>query len=871
VRIIDVQVSSGGEMSKFAAMLAAAAAIILSASPALAELGTNNPPDQQLLTQRAQEAGCDTSTTPPSCPSGSANVFNSGTFDVAVPPAGTLFRPAERAPRNTFGAVGAFMLGNGLTESALNALVYPSTTSSEMDALVEGLQFFSMFHTPGEGGAPNLNGIGPINNQPACLGCHLNSADAISSPGLLQGLNCNQTPPSVSSTCSNVSNVTRAGRSTPTNFEVTSLDPATGGGVAPDILVTPDTLDVNPGKTAAFTTFGNFDPCPTVTNAVTGLPGGCDAAGNPTGIGFFDPLDGATNNILTNQTAQPFGGLVQHHRPAGPECIAKPLPPVAFDADLNGTLVPSVGAFHRSVGQRAGPPYIGRGLMEAVPTVNITANGVNVNPTTAPEAENGKSSLGSFATLLCPSASGGCIAGTANMIPRNVTLNTITSPVPGETITGFVGGVGRFGLRANGVEILQFVDGGLQGELSFTYNLFPNEITFPTLFPGGVMEAPEPLECAMALSETFGQPASVLPPPLTPMPVDVSKFEVHLSTPFSIRNLLRNTAPPEFGAALLDVLRAAIRSNPLLQNVSWQPESEQAQVKRGAELFGIDLVAFANRTIGTPMQAGGDGRDDHAINQADRKLNCVGCHTPIQMTGESPAALFPPPNGDDVGAEHLSYVWAPIFSDLLIHHMPVIDAERDLQVQSGLQPLPRDPLVISRVAGFRFFKTFDLQRNLADDTFTNQKASADGSQFRTAPLMGIGRIGPPFLHDARVYLSNQSVSSTPAGTVTTNRGQTNAPLVVRSVDDALLGAIELHDLPAPDDENTPRLPGAGCPVPPNGDSNIDYGSSPAAVICPPYNSATSQSNRSDAAEVIYRFRQLSPDDQQAVIEFLKQL
>jgi hypothetical protein len=205
-----------------------------------------------------------------------------------------------------------------------------------MDALVEGLRFFTAFHTAAQG-------LGPLNNQRACLGCHLNAADAVSSPGLLQGLNCNRTPPSVSSTCSNVSNVTRAGRSTPTNFEITSLNPATGGGAAPDILVTPDTFDVDPGKTAAFTTFGDFDPCPMVTNALTGLPGGCDAASNPTGIGFFDPLDGATENILTNKTAQPFGGLVQHHWPAGPDCITKPLPPVRFDADLNGTLVPSVG------------------------------------------------------------------------------------------------------------------------------------------------------------------------------------------------------------------------------------------------------------------------------------------------------------------------------------------------------------------------------------------------------------------------------------------------------------------------------------------------------------------------------------------------
>jgi hypothetical protein len=104
----------------------------------------------------------------------------------------------------------------------------------------------------------------------------------------------------------------------------------------------------------------------------------------------------------------------------------------------------------------------------------------------------------------------------------------------------------------------------------------------------------------------------------------------------------------------------------------------------------------------------------------------------------------------------------------------------------------------------RFVDTFDLPRNLADDTFTNAKASAEGSEFRTAPLMGLGRIGPPFLHDARVYLSNETVKSTPAGTVTTNRQQTNAALVVDSVDDAILAAIELHDLPAPDDRNTPK-------------------------------------------------------------------
>ena len=62
-----------------------------------------------------------------------------------------------------------------------------------------------------------------------------------------------------------------------------------------------------------------------------------------------------------------------------------------------------------------------------------------------------------------------------------------------------------------------------------------------------------------------------------------------------------------------------------------------------------------------------DGRDPNAINQQDRLLNCVGCHTPTQATGESPS---------EVEARHLSFVWAPIFSDLLIHEMPEISPER---------------------------------------------------------------------------------------------------------------------------------------------------------------------------------------------------
>jgi hypothetical protein len=320
---------------------------------------------------------------------------------------------------------------------------------------------------------------------------------------------------------------------------------------------------------------------------------------------------------------------------------------------------------------------------------------------------------------------------------------------------------------------------------------------------------------------------------------------------------MRNVAPPEFGDVLLSLLR-----NPKERR---DEDNLAGKVQRGAQLFGIDLVAFAHRTVGGGMTATDDGLDLNAINQDDRKLNCVGCHTPIQRTGQSPAANFSPEtNPTEVGAKHLSNVWAPIFSDLLLHKMPVIEAERFLQTKDHLQPLPRDVVVISR-SSWGSFPTTDLPRNLADDTFSNQKGAADGSEFRTAPLMGLGTIGPPFLHDGRVYLNVLTEATNPAGTVTTNRNVTNAPLVVRTLDDALLAAVELHDLPAPDDENTPETQGAGCPVPP--ETNLDYGPSPKDVICP----AIDSDHRSDAREVIYRFRKLSPDDQQALIEFLKQL
>jgi hypothetical protein len=860
--------------------LMTAAAIAVSVIPASAELGTNVPPndDTTLLMQREMEVGCDTSTTPPTCPPASANLFDSGIFDVPVPGSDQPYSPAGRVQRDKFGVVGPFMLKNGLQEQLpdldpLGALVYPGTSDADKEKLAEGMTFFTMFHTPGEG-------LGPLNNQPACIGCHLNAADAVKSRGLLQGQGC-QTPDFV---CTNVSLVTRAARSTLTNFNPdtggTALDPTSGGGRAPNENVV-DLIETvfGPGRTAAFTTFGNFSP------TLTDNGGGPANTTLDHSVGCFDPLDGSLTPsgvvgsphtcVLDDTTVplpvQAFGGFVQHVRPGGfvldqlppPFCDRKPLPPLSFDMELPNGNSGNPNNFRRSVGERAGPPYIGRGLMEAVPTNDILYFAANASdfgataPSPDPQRANGKPS--SVTTLLGCSSTG-CISGNANMIPRTFARNT-SGPNAG-TDTGSVGGVGRFGLRANGVEILQFAVGGLQGELSFTSLFNPREINFPTLFPGGTTTAPEPEDtCLPAVSQ-----------PLDPtQPIDLNKLEVHLSEPFSERNFIRNTAPPEFGDALIDVLEDALSHN---SEKVQQGNRKAPMVKRGAELFGIDLVAFANRTMGGPMQAGGDRRDDNAINQADRKLNCVGCHIPIRRTGQSPAAL----TSSGVGSANLSYKWAPIFSDQLLHHMPVISGERE--TTNGL---PRDVVVITRASlprsaqrsddddpgqskgGKVIFDTLDLPRNLADDTFSNAKATAEGSQFRTAPLMGLGRIGTPMLHDGRVYLSRDTVDTTPAGTVTTNSRVTNAPLVVRSLDDALLAAIELHDLPAPGgDASTPI--GGGCPVPQT--NNV---TETAAEVCPPYDTLTSQTNRSDAREVIYRFRRLPPEDQQAVIEFLKQL
>ena len=641
-------------------------------------------------------------------------------------------RPVERVPRAMFAEVGPAPL----KASDVPVFGYPSLNDEEKKSLMEGMTFFTTEHTAAEG-------LGPVNNQKRCMGCHLSADDGI--PGVL-----------------NVSShISRAARSTPTNFRYTAFNPATGGGRAADNL---DAV-TNTGKTAAFTIFGDFSPSG----------------------GTFEPLLN-------------FNGFVQHTRPSLDACRPDPILPIEVDPVLRGGIDPATGlspiGLRRAVGERAGPPYIGRGLMEAIPAENITAND---DPS---DARDHNSSLRTTATRFneCP---GDCISGRHNENTSN---------------QAFVGGdpvvrLGRFGLRAAGPTVLQFITGGIQGELGFTTELTPQEPNNPANIgvPGCEDKVPDP--------------------------------EIPVSAVLSCRQFVRLTAPPEFGDVLLSILRS---NDP---NAPRAAGSAEAQVQRGAQLFGIDLVAFADRMISGKMAVGGeDGRDKNAINQLDRGLNCAGCHTPVHTTGKSPAAI---------GGRHLSNVYAPIFSDLLLHEGPEVTPER-------IASTPRDPVVIVRNG----YNTFDLPRNLVDDALVGLQGLANGKEFRTPPLMGIGKVGPPFLHDARVFLSKFTRDTYPAGTVYSNSEVTNAPLAIRTFDDALRAVIEMHDLPAPDDDKTPA--GGGCPVPPGRRAGEIRYSGPDD-ICPPYTSAVSQRNRSESREVIRRFRSLSPADQQAVIEFLKQI
>lgn len=294
----------------------------------------------------------------------------------------------------------------------------------------------------------------------------------------------------------------------------------------------------------------------------------------------------------------------QTNNPNYPSPLANLNPPLSAANPANGS-VPLPGApFVRVVGMRAGPPYIGRGLMEAIPDGEINGQSDNQIPFPSPD----------------PNAADG--------IRRFENRNSEAAAI--------VGGsplirLSRFGLRGAGPTLLQFMIGGSNGEIGLTSPFAPTDN----------ISSPQP----------------------KPTPAqDLTAQDIR-----DLRTLIRLVAPPA---------RAPIAPG--------SPE------ERGATLFGFD----ASQPRGL------------AVN---RNLNCAGCHTPIMITGQSPA---------DVGSSHLSNKRFYPFSDLLIHNMGPADADNTLPGQGR----------------------------------------ADGTQWRTPPLMGIGIIGPPFFHDGRI-LANQSIES----------------------------------------------------------------------------------------------------------------
>jgi CxxC motif-containing protein (DUF1111 family) len=630
---------------------------------------------------------------------------------ISGPPDTTKLAPAARISRATFG-----------TANTAAALAYPNLSSEEQAVFDQALAFFITDRTP-------ENGMGPLFNQPICLGCHRN-ADQL--------------------------DFTTAGTSTalssaPLRTVSTPPSRAARAGVTDHSLITKTSAanHLNPihPPTAAFTLFGDFFPA----------------------TGAFNPL-------------AVFGGPIQHVRAIG-DCNIDVIPPEAIDPFIHGGIDPITGLSvldgRRAIGERAAPPYIGRGLMEAIFAGDIVAND---DPS---DAQTHTSTLfpTTFTSSGCPSG-GDCISGRHNENRSDI---------------AFTGGdpvirVSRFGLRAAGPTLFQFIIGGTQGEIGLTSPFSPAE---------------------QNNNQNVGRSCDKVPDP------ELTEGEVK-----NLRSLIRMISLPEFDSCLLE-------GSPVTANcISAGSGISAASIQNGATLFGVDLAAFRNRMTGTNLP---DGLNDSAINVANRGLNCVGCHIPIMRTGQSPAA---------VGARHLTNKWFPIFSDLLLHDMGQIPQGRS----NSVPPLP-----FSLQAG-----TLEIPRNLADFALPAQ-GLAFGREWRTPPLMGIGLIGPPFLHDARVFLSTfssggmraRTVQSSGDGVATTTI--TNAPLVVNSFDNALLAAIELHDLPVTDITAT-------CPYPSG--TNASTGN-----ICP----GATDGNRSEARNVMQRWHVLTPAQQQDVINFLKAL
>src|SRR5262249_11804761 len=182
------------------------------------------------------------------------------------------------------------------------------------------------------------------------------------------------------------------------------------------------------------------------------------------------------------RTLPQFGGVVQHVRPSLLACFPDPIEPIGNDPNLpdvtvdplTGLLAPITGVspstgFRRAVGERAGQPYVGRGLMEAIDPADISA------------LDDPQDMQGHLSSLDDPQAfpecPGDCIAGRHNENSSEATnAGVVGGDLPKRDDKGETVRVSRFGLRAAGPTLVQFVIGGMNGELGFTSPLRAGEL-----------------------------------------------------------------------------------------------------------------------------------------------------------------------------------------------------------------------------------------------------------------------------------------------------------------------------------------------------------------------------------------------------------
>ena len=617
---------------------------------------------------------------------------------------------------------------------ALFAFTDPTVVAPPAIEAQSPLQFFATPHTDDEG-------VGPLFNQRACIGCHDNSTDnaknlagEATQDASLAVANADNTP------------VSRGGRQGLTDYDAITK------------------LAGNP-PTSAFTLYGDYNPS-----------------------------TGAFNGLST------FGGPLQHDDAIG-YCAINAPPSMSIDPNLSGGIDPITGLStlgeRRVTGERAAPPYVARGLMEAIYFGDILAN---EDPS---DQVNTYSSLPPLpSSRVCPND---CISGRHNESAASQSF------VGGDTIIR----VGRFGLRGAGTTLLQFVVGGTQGEIGLTSPFSPFEqpnvdTVDPTCNAGG------------------------------PTPnITAARVE-------TVRDLIRNIAPPMQASSLYE-----------------DPPTDAAAVavQAGAKLFGLDLSAFrARMTSDNVDPAAYSDETNHALAN-DRQLGCASCHIPVFRTGVSPALVG--------GAENLSNRWAPIFSDLLIHQNPEVPFYLRQQ-WTNTEPKMIDPTSCTptcnpaKMIPAPYPIRGTVSRDLTDYAVVpNVTGLAAGNEFRTPPLMGLGKVGPPFGHDARIYLNvigdgsyPGQEANEPASIQLTSADGGTVDVSITTMDLAVLAAIEMHDLPAP-----PINPATHAP---------DY------TLCPVVTSeldvcSRASRYRSEARNTMEKFRALTQAEQLTVVKFLESL